>query len=375
MSLLGIAALAGCGPDELGDAASPPEARDVAPAARLHSSIDSAQVSPGHVARLQVRGGRLVDVSLRTADGTAVAGRSTDDAWRQIGRLVPATRYVLAATAANRDGATTERSWRFRTAQPAQTDAPVVSPVDGAEVGVGHPVVVTFGHDVVDKTAVEAGLRVETDVPVTGAWGWIDDRTVAYRPRTFWPGETSVSVHLDLAGTELQPGVWVMADRRLDFEIGRSQVLRISDATHTMTVERDGTAIRSVPVSMGKDGFTTRSGVKVIMTREVSRRMDSSTVDIGGAEAYDLEVPYAMRLTATGEFIHGAPWSEYAQGSTNVSHGCTNVSLADAIWLYDNSLIGDPVVTTGTGRPTEEWNGLGGIWNYSWDEWVTRSAR
>jgi len=123
---------------------------------------------------------------------------------------------------------------------------------------------------------------------------------------------------------------------------------------------------------MGKPGFTTRSGTKVIMTREVSRRMDSATVNIGGDEAYDLDVPYAMRLTSTGEFIHGAPWSEDAQGIENVSHGCTNVSLEDAIWLYDNTLIGDPVVTNGTGRDMEEWNGLGGLWNYTWDEWQQR---
>ena len=99
-----------------------------------------------------------------------------------------------------------------------------------------------------------------------------------------------------------------------------------------------------------------------------------STVSIGGSEAYDLDVPYAMRLTATGEFVHGAPWSEWAQGSQNVSHGCTNVSLDNAIWLFENTLIGDPVITVGTGRPTEEWNGLGGIWNFDWSEWQARSA-
>ena len=61
-------------------------------------------------------------------------------------------------------------------------------------------------------------------------------------------------------------------------------------------------------------------------------------------------------------------------GSQNVSHGCTNVSLDNAIWLFENTLIGDPVVTVGTGRPTEEWNGLGGIWNFDWSEWQARSA-
>lgn len=80
-------------------------------------------------------------------------------------------------------------------------------------------------------------------------------------------------------------------------------------------------------------------------------------------------------MTVTGEFLHAAPWSEWAQGSANVFHGCTNVSLATGVWLYTHTLIGDPVITTGTGRPTETWNGLGGIWNYSWAQWKARSAQ
>ena len=179
-------------------------------------------------------------------------------------------------------------------------------------------------------------------------------------------------MRLDLAGTELRPGVWVMEDRRIDFRVGREQVLRITDATHTMTVERAGNTIRTMPVSLGKPGFTTRSGVKVIMTRQLEERMTSA--ETTGPNAYDVVVPYAMRMTTSGEFLHAAPWSEWAQGSQNVSHGCTNVSWDDGIWLYENTLVGDPVVTTGTGRPTETWNGLGGLWNYSWGEWQQRSA-
>jgi lipoprotein-anchoring transpeptidase ErfK/SrfK len=292
--------------------------------------------------------------------------------WRQLGELLPRTRYRLSASATNADGEVTTRSWRLRTPAPAVTDLPDVTPLDGGTVGVGHPVVVYFHHDVTDKGLVEQRMDISTSQPVEGSWGWLDDRTVAWRPREFWPAETDVDLTLALAKTELGGGVWVMEDREIDFHVGRSQVLRIDDATHSMQVQRAEGVVRTVDVSMGKPGFTTRSGTKVIMTREVSRRMDSATVNIGGDEAYDLDVPYAMRLTSTGEFIHGAPWSEDAQGIENVSHGCTNVSLEDAIWLYDNTLIGDPVVTNGTGRDMEEWNGLGGLWNYTWDEWQQR---
>ena len=80
-----------------------------------------------------------------------------------------------------------------------------------------------------------------------------------------------------------------------------------------------------------------------------------------------------MRITASGEFLHGAPWNHYI-GVANMSHGCTNLTLSSAHWLFDHVREGDPVVTTGTGRTMESWNGLGGVWNVPWTQWVKGSA-
>ena len=69
-----------------------------------------------------------------------------------------------------------------------------------------------------------------------------------------------------------------------------------------------------------------------------------------------------MRITNSGEFLHSAPWNAGYFGRSNASHGCTGMSNADAGWLYSNTLIGDPVITTGTSRQMELGNGYGD-WN------------
>jgi lipoprotein-anchoring transpeptidase ErfK/SrfK len=367
--------IAGCsgGLDSGDNTTSNLEQQPTRPAARLSVDLGARPVALDQVVSVDVARGTFVEVTLTRADGEVVGGAITGRSWTTTEGFAPASKYTLSAVAENAAGRQTTREWSFRTAAASATDLPAVTPLDGADVGVGHPVIVYFDEDVADKAAVEEHLTVTASRPVEGSWGWIDDRSVAWRPKEFWPGNTDVSLDVDLAEVELADGIWG-EDRVIDFSIGRSFVMRVDNATHQMTVTRAGQVVRTIPVSMGKEGFTTRSGIKVIMTQEVSRRMDSATVSIGGSEAYDLDVPYAMRLTATGEFVHGAPWSEWAQGSQNVSHGCTNVSLDNAIWLFNNTLIGDPVVTTGTGRPTETWNGLGGIWNFDWSQWQARSA-
>jgi lipoprotein-anchoring transpeptidase ErfK/SrfK len=157
------------------------------------------------------------------------------------------------------------------------------------------------------------------------------------------------------------------------FRIVRAFVMRVSNAKHRMTIARDGERIRTFGVSLGESGFPTRSGIKVIMDTPHQLRMRSTTVGIIGSEAYDLDVPYAMRITSSGEFPHGAPWDNYV-GIANRPHGCTNLRLSGARWLFHRVKEGDPVVTKGTGRPTEAWNGLSGVWNVPWAKWVAGSA-
>jgi hypothetical protein len=57
----------------------------------------------------------------------------------------------------------------------------------------------------------------------------------------------------------------------------------------------------------------------------------------------------------------------------NVSHGCLNVSMDNARYLFELTRIGDPVTVRGTGRNLASGNGFT-AWDKDWDEWVKGSA-
>jgi lipoprotein-anchoring transpeptidase ErfK/SrfK len=146
---------------------------------------------------------------------------------------------------------------------------------------------------------------------------------------------------------------------------------------HTMTVRRGGQVVKVIPVSTGKPGpaTETRYGTKVIIRKEGEVTMDSSTVGIekGDPDYYKIDTQWNLRVTWTGEYLHSAPWSVGAQGSANVSHGCVNMSPANAKWMFENSKVGDVVDFTGSGRRFEPHEGIG-VWMYDFAGWKAQSA-
>lgn len=355
-------------------------------------TIDAAPGKNGRRAvtkplRVTVAGGTLQSVTGTAAPfgvrdparATPVTGTVSPDGTQWVSKqLKPARTYRLTAVAIGVDGTTVTQTASVKSAKPARKLTARVTPSARRVVGVGMPVTVTLSRPVATRAAratVERALTVVTSRPIgAAAWGWTSNSQLQYRPRSFWPAYTTVTVKARLAGITVGKGVWAVSDTRDRFKIGRAQIMKINGSRHSYTIERNGKTVRRGGVSLGKSGFTTRSGTKVIMSREVSRRMRSTTVGItAGVNAYDLQVPYAMRVTQSGEFVHGAPWNSHI-GAANVSHGCTNLTLSDAKWLYRTSQLGDPVVTKGTSRRSEQGNGWGSVWNLPWAQWQSRSA-
>ena len=324
--------------------------------------------------------GRLVDVSV-TGTGGAVAGTMSDDGkkWSTLpgADLAFDSTYQVQATAVDADGRTTQTKNSIKTMTPAATFGVTKASVeDGQTYGVGMPIALEFDTQVANRAEVEKLLHVKASKPVVGAWSWNEGGDkVTFRPKGYWPANTDVSFKADLYGVEANPGTWGNADTTINFKVGSSLIMEVDNNTHEMIVKRDGKQIQTIPITMGKDGFETRSGIKVISAKEGHVVMDAATTgtSTSSSEYYRLEVDYAMRLTDSGEFIHAAPWSEWAQGSSNASHGCIGMSTGNASWLWDEVTPGDVVIVTNTGRETDLGNGIT-VWNESWPQWLKGSA-
>ncbi len=350
------------------------------PAAVVTANVDRGEtnVPVDQTIEIAVADGTLTKVSVTSEAGDLPGEISADSkGWFSTDGLEPGTTYSMRTQAKGDDGETVRQTSRFTTV-PLTLDEqtfPSVAPLAGEEVGVGMPVIVTFDIPVTNKANFEKHMKVESTPAQPGSWHWLSDSEAHWRPKTYWKAGTDVSVDVDVNGVAAGKGIYGQEDRKIDFSIGDANIYRVSAITHQMKVFSNGQLLRTIPITTGEQpAFTTRSGVKVIMEKFDSKRMNSETVGITGAEAYDLDnVQWAMRVTSSGEFIHAAPWSVGSQGYANVSHGCTGMSTDNAAWLYSMSKRGDVVEYSGTNRPMEDGNGYAD-WNTPFPEYKKGSA-
>jgi lipoprotein-anchoring transpeptidase ErfK/SrfK len=382
--LSALALLAGCTstPSATGPAAQAAvEAGDGSPDSA--ASIDltpasaSVDVPVDQPVTVTASAGTLTSVTLTDQKDRTVAGEMSADGatWTSTDALRIADHYRLQAAAVDADGVATERSGFFATVAPRKVLETSISPLGGQSVGVGMPIIVRFNATVRDRAAVEQALAVTSEKTIEGAWSWVSDTEVHFRPKEYWPAYNDVTLDVNLKNVDAGRGVWGMTNRTVKFRTGSSMVSVVDVDRHTLTVYRNGRKARVIPVTTGKADFLTRNGTKVILEKHTLKIMDASTIGIakGSPEYYRLEVPYAMRITWSGEFVHAAPWSTGDQGRDNVSHGCVGMSMTNAIWLFNQSTVGDIVKVVGSSRPLEPGNGYTD-WNVSWADWLAGSA-
>jgi lipoprotein-anchoring transpeptidase ErfK/SrfK len=264
--------------------------------------------------------------------------------------------------------------------------------VDGSKVklGVGTLPQLRFSRPITDKAAVERGLRVTATSKqgltrrIRGAWGWLDDQRVVFRPVQWWPAHSTITVTSTLGRQVLgrsSDKKYVVGRDQLNgeytFRTGRKFIATVNGATKKMVVKIDNQVKKTFPVSLGKPGWETRNGPKIVSTaKEPYKVYTSQAIGITDpAQAYRLEAPWNVRLTPTGEFVHTAHWAYGRLGRYNGSHGCTNMREEDAKWIYDQTVPGDVIDYKNTGGSyVESWNGPGGLWNIPWATWLKKSA-
>jgi lipoprotein-anchoring transpeptidase ErfK/SrfK len=310
----------------------------------------------------------------RTQHGT-VAGKISQDhtQWTASGRLEPAAAYKLISVGKNHVNQPNTDTTTFRTQKLRldQQTYPTLYPLKGWRVGVGMPVVLTFDVPVKNKREFEKNLHVKSSPAQAGTWHWYSSKEARYRPKNYWKPGTKVSVTANLNGLYAGGGIYGQNSAKTHFTVGRSQVTKINLSSDVARVYRNGKLARRIYVSGGKPGWQTRSGTKLIMDKLYVTKMTNQM--IGAREHYSLRVKYAMRITISGEFLHAAPWNAGNFGRRNASHGCVGMSTGDAAWLFNRSLIGDPVVTTGSSRGVEYGNGYSD-WNMSYAQYKKGSA-
>jgi lipoprotein-anchoring transpeptidase ErfK/SrfK len=339
----------------------------------------AAAVPVDHRVQVTAHNGTLASVAVSSKAGN-VPGTLTGDktTWTAGGLLEPDTTYTVVSTATGADGKSVTRTTHFKT-QPLTLDQqtyPSFAPLAGQTVGVGMPVIVKFDVPVTDHASIEKNLHVVSQPAQKGSWHWVSNNEVHWRPATYWKAHTKVTVSADVNGVPAGNGIYGQLDRSETFHIGDAHIYKVNIQTDQLRVFDNGKLLRTIPVTTGMPGFTTRSGTKVIVEKDRYHTMNSETIGIdpNSALGYNIKnVEYAMRLTYSGEFLHAAPWSVASQGHANVSHGCTGMSTTNAGWLYDHSLIGDVVEYTGSSKMMTLTNGYGD-WNDSFAQYKQGSA-
>lgn len=373
-----VIAVAGCssgGDGGSGGGDGGGDAKEVA--LTITPATGAKDVAPEKPVTVTAANGKLTDVTLTYGKkNTKAEGELAPDgtSWKSSWTLKPSTTYTVTAKGTGSDGKEVTATSTFTTLKPKAKLESGMSPLDGETVGVGMPIQLLLSRPVTSKAgkvAVEKSLEVRMSKPVEGAWYWMSDKEVQFRPREYWPTGQKVKVTAHLAGVKVADGVYGVKDRTASFTVGERHVTTVDARKHRAVVTENGETVKTIKVSLGKPGHESYSGTMIAQEKAEDIIMDSATT--GNPGEYRIPTKWNVRLTYSGVFVHSAPWSTAAQGSANVSHGCINMSPANAKWFYDFTNRGDIVEVKGTSRKLRFGNGPT-PWAKSWEEWVKGSA-
>ncbi|WP_406628731.1 Ig-like domain-containing protein [Amycolatopsis sp. WGS_07] len=343
---------------------------------------NASGISPSTPIVVKAANGKLTDVTVTSAKGKAVAGEFAPDklSWTTTEVLGYGGTYQVKAHAQGADGKSVEQQGQVTTLSPKKQANANLIPAPGAVkssgVGVGQPIVFSFGVAVKNKAAVEKALTVESSPKQEGSWYWMDDKNVHYRPKEYWKPGTTLTVNAKIYGVDFGNGVYGADDRTETYKVHDSWIAKADGNSEQMQIFHNGSMVKSMPISMGKDATPTHLGPHVISDKQANYTMDSCTYGVcpPDPKAYRSNEKFSERISNDGEFVHENPNSVGQQGSSNVSHGCINLNAANAEWFFNNFGLGDVVEVTNSGGPQLPVWDLYGDWSKSWPDWQKGSA-
>lgn len=340
-----------------------PEAKNLPVSAEVGTRVTGGTVS---TVTLQEKGGKEVEGALRE-DGSS---------WVPRGPLKYDRTYTATVIATGGDGQTLTRSTTFSTMKrPGKQTGTGLYMFDGRTYGVAMPVVVEFHPGIAkkDRAGVQKRLFVTSSPAQPGAWSWVPNGTQAYyRPPVYWRPGTKLTVRIAVGGHPTGGARYGDQDRSATATIGSALEMKVDNRTKKLTVYRNGSVVKTMPVSLGKKSTPSSSGTMVVMEKKSSTVFDT-LAELGPDAGYRMTIAYAQRITWSGQYLHSAPWSVRAQGHRNVSHGCVNLSAGNAQWLFSQTKVGDPITVRGTERRLAAGDGWT-AWNQSWAQFVKGSA-
>jgi lipoprotein-anchoring transpeptidase ErfK/SrfK len=343
--------------------------------------------SPAKPVVVTVADGTLRSVAVTTGKTKVKGAVQADGSWQSTDDLAYGKTYKVTVSVADSLGATTEKTSTFSTVKPQavarttfQANA-MISLKTGQTYGVGQPVIVAFSR-AVNKAAAEKAIEITTSPAVEGKFYWVSSTIVHWRPAKYWAKGTTIKVNVNTLGVDLGKGVYGAKNASTHFTIGRSLIAVNDNRTHRTKVYVDGKLVRTMKCSNGRGGYTTgadgqsihfwtQSGPHVVLSKEKWHSMSSASYGVSDpSNPYYYapeDVEYCTRITYSGEFLHAAPWN-HSLGEANLSHGCVNLGVSDAKWVFENFLIGDVVEVNHSPKHLPIWDGLGD-WTVSFDKY------
>ncbi|HEX4190809.1 MAG TPA: L,D-transpeptidase [Marmoricola sp.] len=254
-----------------------------------------------------------------------------------------------------------------------------IAPLSGTTVGVAMPISIVFSDPVKvsARKKVEQAIKLTTSVPVSGAWHWFGSQRVDFRPRGFWKPGTKISMVAAFKHVGDGFGRFGTHSYTRSITIGADVRTHVYVKDHKTVVTRNGKVLRTMPSDAGSPEFPSWDGTMAVVGTSRNVRMTSCSVQIAcdpkDPNFYDLVLPWDVRITNSGTFLHystGDPYPGHSYGS----HGCVHLSYKDAQWYYSLSKQGDPVTITGSPRGKASGDNGYADYDVSWSEWLAGSG-